>query len=107
MTFLNGDEDLGLTSEQNSVSSEDWTPSEKDWELAFGVLGEQLSSHDGCISTVALGRELKKRGISNPRPLVVALQFFDPETSRERGISAPALNLATWEGASSPKIDTK
>lgn len=65
------------------------TPRREDWELAFRVLGEQLSLHDGCISTVALGRQLKKQGIEDPRPIVVALQFFDPGSSAERGIPAP------------------
>jgi len=66
------------------TTNEPNTPSNQDWELGFRVLGEQLSLHDGCISTVALGRELKKQGIENPRPLVVALQFFDPESTGER-----------------------
>jgi hypothetical protein len=71
------------------TTSEPSTPGREDLELAFRVLGEQLSSHDGCISTVALGRELRKQGIADARPLVVALQFFDPESSRERGIPEP------------------
>lgn len=69
------------------------TPSKEDWELAFRVLGEQLSMHDGCISTVALGRQLKKQGIEDPRRLVVALQFFDPESSVERGIPVPSFKF--------------
>ena len=90
---MDGDDNFGVASEPSTASTEDWIPTAKDWELAFGVLGEQLLSHDGCVSTVALGRELKKRGIANPRPLVLALQFFDPESSRERGISAPSFKF--------------
>lgn len=75
------------------TTSEPGTPSRQDLENAFRVLGEQLSAHDGCISTVALGRELKKRGIDNARPLVVELQFFDPESSRERGIPEPGFRF--------------
>lgn len=75
------------------TTSEASTPSKQDWELAFRVLGEQLRLHEGCISTVALGRELKKHGIDDARPLMVALQFFDPESSRERGISAPSFKF--------------
>jgi hypothetical protein len=71
-----------LTSEPSSASNQDW-------ELAFQVLGDQLSSHDGCVSSVALVRELKKKGIDDPRPLVAALQFIDPESRRERGIPTP------------------
>jgi hypothetical protein len=77
--------------ENVETTSEPGAPSKQDWELAFRVLGEQLSLHDGCISSVALGRELKKRAIEEKlvRPLVVALKFFDPESSGDRGIDAP------------------
>jgi hypothetical protein len=74
------------------TTSEAGTPSRQDLELAFRVLGEKLSQ-DGCISTVALRRELEKRGIDNARPLVVELQFFDPESSRDRGISEPGFRF--------------
>jgi hypothetical protein len=73
----------------SEIASELGTASNQDWELAFRVLGEQLSLHEGCISTVALVRELKKKGIEDPRPLVAALQFIDPESRRERGIPTP------------------
>lgn len=76
--------------EESQIAGESGTPSPQHWELAFRVLGEQLSSHDGCISTVALVRELRRKGIDDPHPLVVALQFFDPESSRERGILTPS-----------------
>ena len=69
------------------------TPSREDWELAFRVLGEQLSSNDGCVSTVALVRQLKKHGVEDPRLLVVALQFFDSESSLERGIPVPSFKF--------------
>jgi len=49
--------------------------------------------HDGCVSTVALVRQLKQQRIQNPRPLVVALQFFDPESSVERGIPVPSFQF--------------
>jgi len=57
------------------------------------VLGEQLSSHEGCISAVALGRELRKHGVDDASALLLALQFFDPESSRERGIPAPSFRF--------------
>jgi hypothetical protein len=68
------------------ATSEPSTLSSQEWELGFRVLGEQLSLNDGCISTVAFGRELRKHGIENPRPLVVALQFFDPESKGDRPV---------------------
>lgn len=58
------------------------------------MLGEQLASHDGCVSAVALRRELeRKHGIADARPLVVDVQFFDAESSRERGIPAPSFKF--------------
>jgi hypothetical protein len=78
------------TTDNFETASESSTPSTQDWELAFRVLGEQLASHGGCISTVALRRELeRKHSIADARPLVVELQFFDPESSRERGVPVP------------------
>jgi hypothetical protein len=76
------------------TASEPSTPSKQDWELAFRVLGEQLASHGGCISAVALRRELERRhSVVDARPLVVELQFFDPESSRERGIPVPSFRF--------------
>ncbi len=65
----------------------------QDWELAFRVLGEQLARHDGCVSAVALRREMEKNGGSSARPLVVDLQLFDAESSRERGILVPSFEF--------------
>ena len=90
---LDGDDNVEITSEPGTTSTEDGGPSKEDWELGFRLLGDHLSSHDGCISTVALVRELRKHGIDDPRPLVVALQFFDPDSSPERGISAPSFKF--------------
>jgi hypothetical protein len=38
-------------------------------------------------------KELRKHGIDDPRSLVAALQFFDPDSSSERGISAPSFRF--------------
>ena len=67
--------------------------STQDWELAFRVLGEQLSLHAGCVSTKALRRGLEAQGIEDARPLVVALRFFDPGSSSERKIPAPSFRF--------------
>jgi hypothetical protein len=76
------------------TASEPNAPSRQDWELAFRVLGEQLASHGGCVSAVALRRELeRKHNVVDARPLVVELQFFNPESGRERGIPAPSLKF--------------
>jgi hypothetical protein len=80
--------------DQFEAPPEPSSPGTQDWELAFRVLGEQLSSHDGCISTIALRRELeRKHGIPDARPLVVELQFFDPESGEERDIPAPGFRF--------------
>jgi len=76
------------------AASEPSTSSKQDREFAFRVLGEQLASHRGCISAVGLRRELeRKHNIVDARPLVVELQFFDPESSRERGIPVPSFKF--------------
>jgi hypothetical protein len=63
---------------------------EIDWNLAFQVLDGLLRSDDGCVSSKALRAELEeKHGISDARPTVVALKYFDPESSRERGGPVP------------------
>jgi len=76
-------EDFDSTGEPNA-------PSRQDWEVAFRVLREQLSSREGCVSTVVLGRALRNNGIRDPHPLIVGLQLYDPESSRERdGVPEP------------------
>lgn len=81
------------SSDSFEVTNEPGAHSAQDWELAFRVLGEQLAKHDGCVSAVALRRELEKNGVASARPLVVDLQFFDAESSHERGIIAPSFEF--------------
>lgn len=90
---MDGDDNVEITSEPGTTSTEDGGPSKEDWELGFRLLGDHLSSNDGCISTKALVKELRKHGIDDPRSLVAALQFFDPDSSSERGISAPSFRF--------------
>lgn len=72
-----------LASEQTPVETVDWA-------LGFRVLGQLLRENDGCVSSTALRRELEQNhGVEDARPLVIELKFFDPESSRERGIPAP------------------
>ncbi|MGB9236215.1 MAG: hypothetical protein WCC04_17550 [Terriglobales bacterium] len=68
-------------------------PESYNWELAFLVLGDLLASNDGCVSSTALIKELKRKGIENARPLVVELRFFDPESSEERGVQPPTFKF--------------
>jgi hypothetical protein len=64
--------------------------SENDWKLAFQVLDSLLKSNNGCVSSKALRAELEeKHNIPDARPFVVALKYFDPESSRERGSPLP------------------
>jgi hypothetical protein len=66
------------------------TSSEVDWNLAFQVLDGLLRSDNGCVSSMALRAEFEeKHGISDARPYLVALKYFDPESSRERGAPLP------------------
>ncbi len=63
---------------------------ESEWKLAFQVLEGLLKSSNGCVSSRALRTELEeKHGIPDARPVVVALKYFDPESSRERGSPLP------------------
>ncbi len=61
-----------------------------DWELAFRVLRDLLIANKGCVSSTAVRRELEeKHQIVDARPLVVALKYFDPESSAERSVPLP------------------
>lgn len=53
------------------------------------MLNDLLTSNKGCVSTTALRRELENHGIADAQPVLVELKFFDPESSRERGIPVP------------------
>lgn len=65
-----------------------------DWSLAFQVLGDLLSANDGVVSSTELRRELERKlCVSDARPVVVELKFFDPESSLERGITAPSFKF--------------
>jgi len=73
-----------------ALATEADTSQNYDWEHAFRVLGELLASNGGCVSSTALRRELEHNlRMADARPLVVELKFFDPESSRERGIPLP------------------
>jgi len=76
-------------SEADDKTTELNATQEYDWGLVFQVLNDLLTSNKGCVSTTALRRELENHGIADARPVVVELKFFDPESSRERGIPVP------------------
>jgi len=78
----------------DTIANDDLTTelgiSASDWQLAFRVLGGLLASNNGCVSSKALRRELEEQhGMTAARPLVVELKYFDPESSKERGIPMP------------------
>jgi len=65
-----------------------------DWAPAFRVLGDLLAANDGVVSSTELRRELERNlGISDARPVVVELKFFDPESSLERNIPVPSFKF--------------
>jgi len=65
-------------------------PATCDWLPTFAILKELLHANGGVLSSMALRKELERRlGIPNARPIVVELNFFDPEASRERGVPSP------------------
>jgi len=77
-----------------AIEPQDPTPESgitaNDWELAFRVLKDLLVSSKGCVSSRAVRRELEEKNqINDARPLVVALKYYDPESSAERGIPVP------------------
>jgi hypothetical protein len=80
-------------SEADDKTTELDATQEYDWGLAFQVLNDLLTSNKGCVSTTALRRELENHGIADARPVVVELKFFDPESSRERGIPVPSFKF--------------
>jgi len=80
-------EEVGSVSELN-------VPTSGEWELAFRALSDLLAKHSGCVSTVSLVRELKKRlGTDEVWPLVVALKSYTPESGSERGVPAPGFTF--------------
>lgn len=79
-----------------------------DWETGFRVLGELLAASGGPVSSTALKRELeRKHHIANARTLVVALRFFDPESSLNGGYLLRVLRSGIWGGASTLKNGTR
>jgi len=49
-----------------------------DWRTATESLGHLFTrAPDGCVSSIALGKELTKRGVGDPRRLVIMMKFFD------------------------------
>lgn len=62
----------------------------EEWIAGAELLRQLLSrSGDGCVSSIALRRELAKKGIDDPRRLVLALKFYDFDTRHDDGLPSP------------------
>jgi hypothetical protein len=70
---------------------------EINWDLAFRVLGDLLSANNGCVGTKTLKKELERRGVTEAsdhvEELVEELKYFDPDSSRERGLPTPGFRF--------------
>lgn len=52
-----------------------------EWMTATEILRQLLGRNDGCVGSVVVGKELGKKGLEDPRRVVLALKFYDFETS--------------------------
>jgi len=61
-----------------------------DWKIGTETLGQLLAkSGDGCVSAMALGKELTRRGIANPRRVAIMMKFFDFDAPSEESRPTP------------------
>ncbi len=61
----------------------------EDWAAAVRVLGLMLDSHDGCVSSKALRKELARKGITDARSLVVKMKVFDLDAEPDPDMPKP------------------
>jgi hypothetical protein len=74
-------------------ASEPQVPKE-DWSMAAALLRQLLErADDGCVGSVVVGRELTKKGIPDPRRLVLALKFHDFDAPPDENQPNPGF---TW-----------
>jgi uncharacterized protein (DUF2164 family) len=77
-----------VVSDDGALATGSYSPDQ--WSHALSGLRDLLQANRGVVSSTALARELKKRyQIQDPRPLVVALTYADPEDLRARGLEVP------------------
>ena len=63
----------------------------EEWATGAELLRQLLTrSGDGCVSSIALGRELGRKGIDDPRRLVLAMKFYDFDAPHDDGLAVPA-----------------
>jgi hypothetical protein len=48
-----------------------------EWKLATELLAHMFTRAEGCVSSLALRRELERKGIADARQLVISMKFFD------------------------------
>jgi hypothetical protein len=66
----------------------------EEWAMAAGLLRQLLErAEDGCVGSIVVGRELTKKGIADPRRLVLALKFHDFEAPPDENQPHPGF---TW-----------
>lgn len=62
-----------------------------EWIAATNLLGQMLPKTNGCVSSLALRRELERKGVPDARQLVVKLKFFDFDAAPDPAKPSPAL----------------
>jgi hypothetical protein len=66
-----------------------------EWSTATGLLRQLLErADDGCVGSIVVGRELTKKGIPDPRRLVLAMKFHDFEAPPDENLPHPGF---TWK----------
>lgn len=59
------------------------------WAGALQILKDLLVRNNGCVSSTALRRELERKGVTDSKPVVVKLSYFDPEQGPDSGLALP------------------
>ncbi|HEX3696909.1 MAG TPA: hypothetical protein VH374_16140 [Polyangia bacterium] len=65
--------------------------SRADWIAATELLGQMFQRSDGCVSSLALRKELERKGIGDARQLVSGLKFFDFDAPADDARPRPPL----------------
>jgi hypothetical protein len=74
-------------------SSDQRAHSIEDWQRATGILERMLQSHNGCVSSRALRKELERRGIGDARQFVITMKFFDFDAEPDPRTPRPAFRF--------------
>jgi hypothetical protein len=86
----NGDEAVRVDS-QPGVEVLSIERQREEWKIAIDLLAYMFSRSEGCVSSLALRRELERKGIVDARQLVINLKFFDFDAPPDDSKPAPTV----------------